>query len=275
METGSLSNKRQFLSDLSPNTNCVSTSSPNHSAVPIAGDGLQVVVAEEDSSTTTTPRRRHATSEGPDRQPRRHEEEEEGAGGAAGPGTATSAPACPGTAKRVPPQGEKRSALPPVPPRPSSACGHGSRRKPLFLSALRLGGSVRGASPQSPRPEPDQGDSRLPIPSPHSPGRPPASATRPDPSGIPPSWAATLSTSAIAPDPKPRPRGPGPRGGFRTAPDVRLPPPTCLSFLKPSPAPAVHRPKGPGASPPGWRPSPRARLHAPTHIRNLAGPQST
>lgn len=163
----------------------------------------------------------------------------------------------------------------PDPPRPSSACGHGSRRKPLFLSAVRLGGSVRGASPQSPRPVPDQGDSRLPIPSPHAPGRPPASATRPDPSGIPPSWAATLSTSAIAPDPKPRPRGPGPRGGFRTAPDVRLPPPTCLSFLKPSPAPAVHHPKGPGASPPGWRPSPRARLHAPTHIRNLAGPQST
>lgn len=36
-----------------------------------------------------------------------------------------------------------------------------------------------------------------------------------------------------------------------------------LSFLKPSPAPSVHRPMGPGANAPGWRPSPRApRSHS-------------
>lgn len=46
-------------------------------------------------------------------------------------------------------------------------------------------------------------------------------------------------------------------GGLRTAPRGAAPTST-LSFLNPNPLPAVQRPTGPAASPPGWRPSPRA-----------------
>ncbi|XP_041491869.1 proline-rich protein 2-like [Microtus oregoni] len=204
----------------------------NHSAVPIAGDGSQVVVADRDQR-----------------------------------------PGKPGDRQARPAPGEKRSALPHGRPRPSSACGHSSRRKPLFLSAVRLGGSVRGANPRGRSPPGVTADFRSRSPTPPAGRQPqPRGRTRREcPQAGPPhtlnfGHRSGPQTSAT----RSRPPGRFSHGPGRAASTADL------SFLKPSPAPAVHRPKGPGANPPGWRPSPRApRLHAPTHIRNLAGPQST
>lgn len=155
----------------------------------------------------------------------------------------------------------------PDPLRPSSSCGHGSRRKPVFLSALRLGGSVRGASPQSPRPEPDQGDSRLPIPSPHSPGRPPASATRPDPSGIPTSPAATHSQ--LRPSPRP------PKLGHAVpAPGAVFARPRTYGFhRRPVLLEAEPRARGPPPQGPGRQPTRLAALTSGSSPRSHSHPE--
>lgn len=179
--------------------------------------------------------------------------------------------------------GGERSALPPQLPNirhGRAACEHCRRAwparspsRPISAAWMDLGDGVRGPSPRSPRPDPGRSDSRLRIPSTHPPhlSRPKTPAQR-----VPaPSVGLTLRFGYPPRPPTSAKRARAP-GAVSARPRVCAAAASDPSFLQPHPAPAARRPKGPGASPPGWRPSPRAPcLHAPTHIRNLAGPQST